>query len=400
MENLLWVLLLVMVFQTLFVLWNLPQMRRLSQFSICDAKAERGHPSNAGQTQADGNPGWSSGAAEQAIRLSILIPARNEEENIGPCLESVLANEFPFREILILNDRSSDGTSTRIAMLADRDSRIREIQGEELPPGWMGKSHACHQLSLQAQGEWWLFLDADARLSPDALAKVACAAAEQQRGLLTGFPRQITGTWLEKLVVPMMLFTIACHLPIRLVRHTTDPRFVAAHGGFMLIESGTYSRLGGHAAFKDNLVDDISLARAVKRIGEPVELLHIGEEVEMRMYKDAAEVWNGYKKNIYAGVGRSFTLLTFVLSLYFLLYVLPWLTLPWAVFHPELWLPAASLCTLGVLLKARINHWCGQPIWRALLMPLCAAALIAIGLESWRAAAFGSGYRWKGRTYH
>ncbi len=380
MVTLLWILLGILCLQLVFVLWNLPQMPRLSRL---------------------GSREGSEGQAEElSVQLSVLIPARNEEVNIGACLDAVLANDYPFLEVLVLNDRSTDSTAEEIGKRSTRDNRVRMIEGAELPPGWLGKSYACHQLAQQATGEWWLYLDADARLAPHALARAARAAARRQRGLLTGFARQVTATWLEKLVVPMMLFVIACHLPIRLVRRSRDPRFAAAHGGFMLIQRDTYFKLGGHEAFKDSMVDDMSLARAVKQIGEPLELMQIGSEVSMRMYRNASEVWNGYKKNMYDGVGRSATLLGLVLCMYMMLYVFPWMMLPWAALHPELLAPAVGLCLLGIVLKARVNHWCGQPVWLSVLMPLCAAAMVVIGFESWRAAVRGSGYSWKGRTYH
>lgn len=380
MVTLLWGLLIILCLQLVFVLWNLPHMPKLARLSVMEVEGER--------------------EDEPTAQLSVLIPARDEEANIGECLDAVLANSYPFLEVIVLNDRSSDGTAEEIAKRAARDGRVRMIDGAELPEGWLGKSYACHQLAQQAAGEWWLFLDADARLAPCGLERAARAATRQQRGLLTGFARQVTVTWLEKLVVPMMLFVIACHLPIRLVRHSKDPRFAAAHGGFMLIHRDTYFKSGGHEALKNSMVDDMALARAVKQIGEPLELMNIGGEVSMRMYRHASEVWNGYKKNMYDGVGRSAPLLGLILCLYVMLYVFPWLLLPWAVVQPELFASVASLCVLGIVLKARVNYWCGQPIWLAVLMPFSAVAMVAIGFESWRAAAKGSGYSWKGRTYH
>lgn len=131
-------------------------------------------------------------------------------------------------EVRVLDDSSTDGTGAiAAAILGDRAS---VLQGRELPEGWLGKSHACAQLAEAAEGDWLLFLDADVRLQPLALEAALSAAEAQAGGMVTGFPRQVTGSWLERLVVPLMVFTIICHLPVPLVRGSRDPRFVAAHG--------------------------------------------------------------------------------------------------------------------------------------------------------------------------
>lgn len=278
---------------------------------------------------------------------------------------------------------------------------MKVMAGGELPEGWLGKSYACYQLVNAASGEWLLFLDADIRLKPGALEKALAMAEAQGEGLITGFAYQHTGTWLEKLVVPLMSFTILCHLPIPLVRTSQDPRFIAAHGGFMLIHKDSYKRCGGHEAIRSNIVDDMALARAVKKAGDQVTLADITDEAEMRMYHNASEVWKGYRKNIYAGLGRSPLILLAVLSMYMLLYVFPLgAFISFSVTgqaEEAAWALSASL--LGIAIKRVSDASAKQSVWLCLLISVSILCLVAIAISSWWGSRTGQGYEWKGRRY-
>jgi len=385
MEIVLWSVVAALLLQLGFALWNVRQLPPLAAVAQPQAGEE--------QTGAIGSP---------PPRLSILIPARNEARNIADCLRAVLAAgpADGSWEVIVLDDRSEDETHRLATAAAGGDPRVHILSGEPPPTGWMGKAYACDQLARAASGDWWLFLDADARLEPGAVELALQAAQRQGRGLITGFPRQVTGSWLERLVVPMMGFTIACHLPIRAVQGSTDPRFVAAHGAWILIARDTYEAIGGHAANPADLVDDMALAREAKRRGEPVILADVRRAVRMRMYHDASEVWHGYRKNIYAGTGRNPYLLGAILTLYGLLYVLPAAALLLAIWQPAWLAPAAIGYGLGVCIKRTADRMQSQPGWLAWCLPASIACLIAIGIASWRSAGRGRGYIWKGRIYH
>lgn len=385
MEILLWAIASILLMQVLFAAWNvrqLPAFENLQYDSVY--QEELGDFEN-----------------KTAVQLSILIPARNEERNIANCLRAIQAclRDEHAVEIIILDDRSQDDTASIVKEFVKRDKRFQFISGSEPPSGWIGKAYACHQLSDAAQGAWFLFVDADATMRAGAIDDVLQAVFAQGKGLLSGFPYQRTGSWLEKLVVPMMGFTIACHLPIRMISASSDPRFSAAHGAWMLISRETYDAAGGHAAHFNHLVDDVALMRAVKRIGHPVVLADVRRQVSMRMYGNASEVWNGYKKNIFSGVGRSGLLLFIVLSAYGLLYVLPIAALVAAIWMPSFLIPALIGYLLGVVVKAVSDRAIGQPAWLAFLIPLSISAVIAIGIASWLSAKVGKGYVWKGRSY-
>lgn len=340
-------------------------------------------------------------SSEESPFLSILIPARDEADHIASCLASVLAcSTKGFEvEVMVLDDGSSDGTGSIASAIGDH--RVKVLYGREQPRGWLGKSHACAQLAEAARGQWLLFLDADIRLRPEALEAALITASAQGGGLITGFPRQETGTWLEKLIVPLMTFTILCHLPIPLVRGSRDPRFVAAHGGFMLIHRDSYNNCGGHSGIRSQLVDDMALARAVKRSGQDVTLVNIVDYTDMRMYRNASEVWSGYRKNIYAGLGRSPFLLLGVLSAYVLLYIMPAIILLITCVTGQesvaVWALSATLA--GIAIK-RVSDASGkQPVWLCVFIPVSMLCLAAIGLGSWWGSQPGQGYEWKGRRY-
>ncbi|MFD2612661.1 glycosyltransferase [Paenibacillus gansuensis] len=378
MESVLWVISGLLAVQLAFVLWNTSQFPRIP-------------PGSKELPDAEGAP----------LRLSILIPARDEERNIEACLYSIVEqNTAGLKyEVIVLNDRSSDGTGRLAENIASRYPQVRVLHGAEPPGGWTGKSYACHQLAEAAGGNWLFFMDADARLEPGAVAALLQFAEGQGNGVVTGFPRQETHSWMERLVVPMMMYTISCHLPVKLVRGTNDPRFAAAHGAALLLHRDTYGAVGGHAAIAGELVDDMALVRRAKLAGHPVTLAEMHPWVTMRMYRSGSEVWNGYKKNVFPGVGRNPFIMAGVLAWYGSLYVIPAVSmlLSWAA--PHWLLPSVICCLLAMLTKLRSDRVNGLPWIYAPGIALSAGLLVSIGLDSWYSSGAGRGYTWKGRRY-
>ncbi|MGG0860833.1 glycosyltransferase [Bacillus pumilus] len=278
---------------------------------------------------------------------------------------------------------------------------IRVQSGQALKQGWLGKSFACSQLAEAAASDWLLFLDADVRLKRGAIEAVYQQVCTQNTGMLSGFPEQKTGTFFEHLVVPMMMFTIGCHLPVKWVRNSRNPAFAAAHGGFIAIEKNCYHDIGGHEAIKDSLVDDMALARRVKEKGFPFTLASIHPFVYMRMYESGQEVWKGYRKNLFPGVNRSIALLSSVFCLYTLLYLAPVICLMMALLQLDvLSICLAILCYgLGVSIKAAIDIENGRTSAMAFLLPVSILSLIAIGFASMKIGLKKEGYEWKGRRY-
>ncbi|TYS29713.1 glycosyltransferase family 2 protein [Bacillus pumilus] len=340
-------------------------------------------------------------SSDEPMSLSILIPARNEEKRIEACLQSIVDQRHHPKELIVLDDHSTDQTRAMVERFAETYPWIRVQSGRALKQGWLGKSYACSQLAEVAASNWLLFLDADVRLKRGAIEAIYNQLCTQKTGMLSGFPEQKTGTLFEQLVVPMMMFTIGCHLPVKWVGKSKNPAFAAAHGGFIAIEKTCYYDIGGHEAIKDSLVDDMALARRVKEIGFPFTLSSIHPFVYMRMYESGQEVWEGYRKNVFPGVNRNIALLSSVFCVYTMLYLAPVICFMVALLQLDmLSICLATLCYgLGVSIKATIDIENGRTSAMAFLLPVSILSLIAIGFASMKIGLKKEGYEWKGRRY-
>jgi len=236
-------------------------------------------------------------------QVSILIPARNEEVGIRAAVESVLASEGVDLEVMVLDDHSTDRTAAIVRELVAHDSRVRLEPAPPLPAGWCGKQHACSTLAGLARFDVLTFLDADVRLAPDAVARLAAFQASTGAGLVSGFPRQETGTLVEKLVLPLINWLIVCYLPIRLMRASRRPGLGAGCGQWFLTTRAAYDAAGGHAAVKASLHDGVKLPRAYRRAGMTTDICDATDLATCRMYRGAGQVWFGLAKNAREGLG-------------------------------------------------------------------------------------------------
>jgi len=350
---------------------------------------------------------------EDVPLVSILVPARNEARNIEACVASLLAQDYPRCQIVVLDDGSDDGTGelVRALGLSEESGSRTLLHGQALPAGWVGKNWACHQLSQRARGEYFFFTDADTVHAPGTVRAAVACAREQRADLLSAWPRLLTGTLGEQLVVPMILVLgmvlyphwlvlwlqahpdRAARLPARWLR-----MLGAANGQCLFFTRAAYERLGGHWARRDHLVEDVAFGRAVaERMGEGMRLWNC-EALSfstVRMYRSLGETWEGFTKNIWpAFEGRhGGFLLVGVWQAAVFLY--PFL----ALCGPAAWRPYA-LAEVGLIYAIRLLLTVRfRTSWRgALLHPLGHALALAIGLNSWRRSA-GDGVLWKGRRY-
>jgi glycosyltransferase involved in cell wall biosynthesis len=236
--------------------------------------------------------------------ISVLIPARNEENNIARLLDALqkLNNNI---EILVCNDHSTDKTEEIISRYQTTDQRIRLIESEVLPKGWLGKNHACYQLAKQASGKYLLFIDADVVISGNIIADAVSYAKKHKLGLLSVFPKQVLLTIGEKKSVPLMNYILLTLLPLVFVRFSPFKSHTAANGQFILFESKTYFELEPHKQFKNSAVEDISISKFYKRQKIKIACL-IGEErIQCRMYDSYKDALNGFSKNIFMFFGNS-----------------------------------------------------------------------------------------------
>ena len=236
--------------------------------------------------------------------VSILVPARNEELNISSCASALLAQLYPDYELILLNDDSTDRTGEILAQLEAADSRLQVIKGAPLPPGWLGKNWACHQLAQRAAGELLLFVDADTLLRPQALRDSVAALTGEQADLVSALPREEVITWAERLVVPIIPWSINSLLPFAIAHRMRTPVLSAAIGQFMLFRRQAYAQIGGHEAVRASAVDDINLARRIKAAGLRWRLLDGTSQVSCRMYRNADEVFRGISRTLFGVLGN------------------------------------------------------------------------------------------------
>jgi chlorobactene glucosyltransferase len=337
-------------------------------------------------------------ATSVPVRVSVLIPARNEEANVERCVRAALASVPPVHEVIVCDDASTDATPRILARLAAEDDRLRVIGGGPLPEGWIGKPWACDRLARAAGGDLLVFVDADCRLAPDGIAR-AWALLERYRAQVVTFAtHQETVGLAERLIIPLLVLTYRSWMPLDLVWKHVDPRLLVANGQVLAIRRGIYERIGGHAAVRDDIVDDMAITRRVKQLDERV-LFADGEEVATtRMYRGAGELWRGFSKNVYPGLGSPLAL-GFVVVMWLLAWVLPYARLAVELATTGVPSPAPVLgvaLTLVALGVAARRH--GHALLSVVLHPLSVLAFVAIALNSALWSATGR-VRWRDRVY-
>ena len=233
--------------------------------------------------------------------VSVLIPARNEAGGIADAVRAVLANRGVELEVVVMDDGSTDGTGGIVVGLAESDSRVRLERAPALPAGWNGKQHACWALAQVAMNPVLCFVDADVRLGPECLARMA--GFLEGKSLVSGFPQQVTGTTLEWLLLPLIHFVLLGFLPIARMRKGTDPAFAAGCGQFMMVRAEDYFACGGHSGIKLTMHDGLRLPRLFREAGFKTDLADLTELASCRMYTSARQVWSGLAKNATEGLG-------------------------------------------------------------------------------------------------
>lgn len=331
--------------------------------------------------------------------VSILIPARNEETRLPDCLDSLLAQDYPHLEWIVLNDHSTDQTARVVETRRQREPRLRLIEGQDLPPGWTGKAWACHQLSREARGDYLLFTDADTRHEPQALSSALDHLLRHRYGLLSLWPRQIAVTWSERWVIPFVHVLILWFMPHWLkLRHRS---LGAANGQFLLFRRDAYDAIHGHESVRSHLVEDVALGREILLGGHRLGNADGSHLVSCRMYESFGGIWEGFTKNLRAGFEDSLSgfIVTGILIVTLLILPFLWAFISWIAGWPA-WIVQTTLAqaALVLLLRWLLAVRVGQPRTVILLHPLAATLCMAIALNSWIQTARGR-VTWKGRTY-
>ena len=340
-------------------------------------------------------------AARTAVPMvSVCIPARNEEANIEACVRSVLANVDVAVEVLVYDDQSTDATPAILARLVAEDARVRVVPTQPLPQGWNGKQWGCERMGQAAHGQWVLFTDADVRFERDCVARTLARAESLGADLLSTVPRQVTSSWAEHAVIPLISFVLLSYLPMARMRATTSPAASGACGQFILARRDAWLASGGHAAFRASMHDGIKMPRAFRRAGFRTDLFDGTDLVQCRMYRGLGQVWRGFAKNAYEGLGSP-VLLLFVTLLHGCAVLLPWLTLALGLAGVAMapWVPWVAALTIvagfaqRIVLARRFAH-----AWAS--VALHPVGILMLTVIQWHSLWLHlTGRRaWKGRT--
>lgn len=318
-----------------------------------------------------------------AERVAVLLPLRDEADRVTPCLESLLGQRgVPNLEIVVLDDGSSDGTAEVVRSVAG--DKVRLLTGLPLPEGWLGKPYACRQLAIAAgDADVLVFVDADVVLAADAVAGAANLLRDAGVTLLSPYPR-IVGA--GRLVQPLLQWSWLTFLPLRAMERSPRPSLAAAGGQLLVVDRRGYERSGGHTAVRDDVLEDIGLARAVKRSGGRIALADGSRIATCEMYTSWPALVDGYSKSLWAS-GAAVAVVPL-----FLLYVLPPLLTP---VRPLIAVAAYGLGVAGRVVAARAT---GSPAWPdALAHPASVAVFGWLVARSVRLRRRGR-LSWRGRA--
>lgn len=337
------------------------------------------------------------GAAGQ---VSVLIPARDEESRIAACALAALALDPPALEVVVYDDSSTDRTLAILTALQADHPRLRVLRGVPLPAGWVGKPHACQRLGEAAAGDDLLFIDADVLLEPDALQRLAGLADGLRADVLTAVPRQLTGSLAERLLLPLLHLTYTSFLWLPLIWLTHWPSLLAANGQVLLVRRPAWEAIGGFAAVRHEVVDDMAFCRLAKRRRQRVVFADGHKLGRCRMYGSADEVWQGFSKNFYEGLGGHPLGLLLLVVVYGAAFVAPWVLLPYGLATGDPVIAAAGAAGVAMNLVQRLllalRH--GHTLDAVLLHPVAVLGLLAIAMNSWGWSRKGA-ILWRGRSY-
>ena len=335
--------------------------------------------------------------------ISILIPARNEAENIVRCLRSLLKQDYPNLEIIVLNDNSTDGTSKVVKVITEKENRIRLVEGAPLEDGWTGKNFASHQLSKYAKGEYFIFTDADTLHFPKTVSSAFAALITTKVDALSIYPRQIMVTFAERMTVPIINIALQCFIPFILIKKSKSPLFCTALGQFMMFKREVYEKIGGYESIKGHMVDDIQISKRVKKSGFKFMIFDGRNTIYCRMYKNLKGVVIGLAKSIYPAFNGNILALFSFTGLLTTTFLVPFTLLPLGAFLFD-W-PAAIIrliiiqiiiiLTIKTILAIRYK----QRMLDILLAPVSMAVIDALIFVSFFQAKYGEGLSWKGRVY-
>ena len=337
--------------------------------------------------------------AEVSERVSVLVPARNEESRLPALLASLRQQRgVAHLEILVLDDDSTDATARVIADAAGMDERIRPLDDSRARPmGWLGKTWACHRLAESASGTVFVFCDADVVLAEDALAGAVTELRRAGLALLSPYPRQIAVSWLERLVQPLLQWSWLTTLPLRRAEGSARPSLSAANGQFLVVDAAVYRSAGGHAAVRGEVLDDIALLRVIKSVGGRGGVADGTPVATCHMYESPAALVEGYSKSLWSAFGSRIGAIAVSAAL-LLVYVVPLVTLVTPASSGTQRALAGAAWLAAVAGRIAIARRTQARLWPDVLAhPVSILILVWLVSRSWAKHQRGT-LTWKGRT--
>ncbi len=342
-------------------------------------------------------PGASATVIAESV--TVCVPARNEVDNIADCLRRILQSEgVPEMQVLVLDDGSTDGTTDILRELSQHDLRLTVLDGIGTPPtGWVGKPFATDQLRRAASGEVLVFVDADVRLEPNAIAAGIAMLREHGFAMVCPYPKQVAGTFGERLVQPLLQWLWLTFLPLRMAEGLWPSSLVAANGQFMVIDAQALDAIGGFEPVRGEVLDDVALGRAFKRAGHRVAVVDGTDLATCRMYDSWSALTDGYTKNLWSATGSPGGAVA-IAALLASAYIVPPIAGLFGILTKRPKLAALGLMgylfgVAGRFVSARTTG--ARPL-DSLLHPLSIGALITLITRSWSRKRRGV-LRWKGR---
>ena len=326
-------------------------------------------------------------AAERSESVTVLIPVRNEEENIADLVLSLQAQQFINKpEIIFINDSSTDDTADKLQEAQDGGAQIKVINAPELPDSWLGKPWALQQGYLQAKGEIVVTLDADVRLTSTAIAQAIAMLGD--RSFISPYPRQIARTFSERLIQPLLQWSWMSTVPLRIAEKSARTSLAVANGQFFMVRKSALDQIGGFNAIAAEVLDDMELARALIKSGALGGVADGSTLAQTRMYKNFFEIKAGYGKSLWKAFGSQSGSAAAIAFL-FITGIAP--VIAWFAGHPLGFFAYQFIVITRALSAARAR---GR-ILDSILHPVSCAVLIYLIIYSWRARGVVA---WKGRT--
>lgn len=338
-----------------------------------------------------------------ALKVSILLPVKNEEVNLEDCLNTLRAQDYPAKEIIVINDNSVDRTGEILSKaLRLYPNLLQSVNAPPVPEGWTGKNWALHQGVPRARGEWFLFTDADTRHEPGALSSALAHAEARDLDLLTLTPRCLAVGFWEKTLQPAAMGFLGLWFPLNKVNRP-DSTTVFGNGQFLLIRRKIYEKLGGHEKVKGEFLEDFAFVKAAKAARFRVECAFGQDLYGTRMYRSFLGIWLGWRriflhafqKNPFLLLGRTLVVFCFSVLPFFLFPFLTQAALKRPDLHGQIW--GAAFLILGLILFTvwKTHNIVGAPRKYSLLHPLAGFVLTGILTDALLAAQQKKKLKWR-----